>query len=202
ENDVVMQDVWTWARAAGFVDLEMAVFSTEGYRLPLQEFEDLTRGGRALSRYAERLRVFVHGHQTFFLRKGGQAIRDSREREGLKGEIAVRLVQATIERAQPIRGTAMVQNVGSVRWLPGSTSHGGVNLGVHLRRRDGQPIALDFARIAIDGTTPPGDTRTVEFAVAPPQPGEYLLEFDLVSEGVGWFEMNGSPTVTVSVTVR
>ena len=71
ENDVVMEDVWTWARAAGFAELELAVFSTESYRVPLKEFEEATRGGRALDRYAERVRVFLHGHQTFFLRKSG-----------------------------------------------------------------------------------------------------------------------------------
>ena len=120
----------------------------------------------------------------------------------MKGEIGIRLAETTIEHEQPIRGTATVQNVGSVRWLPGSTRHGGVNLGVHLRRRDGQPIALDFARIPLDGITPPGETRTVEFAIAAPETGEYLLEFDLVSEGVGWFEMNGSATVTVAIVMR
>jgi hypothetical protein len=41
----------------------------------------------------------------------------------------------------------------------------------------------------------------VEFALAPPEPGDYLLEFDLVSEGVGWFEMNGSATATVALSV-
>ena len=201
ENDVVMEDVWRWARAAGFADLELAVFSTESYRVPLQEFEEVTRGGRALARYAERVRVFLHGHQTFFLTKGGGSAKDSRHREGLKGEIAVRLEQRTVSRNDSIRGNATVQNVGSVSWLPGSTTHGGVNLGVHLRARDGRPLSVDFARIAFDGTTPPGQLRTVQFALTPPEPGDYLLEFDLVSEGVGWFEMNGSATVTLAVSI-
>jgi len=202
ENDVVMEDVWQWARAAGFADLELAVFTTESYRVPLQEFGELTRGGRALDRYAERLRVFLHGHQTFFLRKGGQAPRDSREREGLKGEIAVQLERTDVRGGEPIRGRATLQNVGTVTWLPGSTAVGGVNLGVHLRARDGRPISLDFARVALADTTAPGHTHTVEFALTPPEPGEYLLEFDLVSEGVGWFEMNGSATVTMALAVR
>jgi SAM-dependent methyltransferase len=201
ENDVVLEDVWMWARAAGFVDLELAVFSTESYRVPLDAFEDIARGGRALSRYADAVRVFLQGHQTFFLTKAGQSARDSREREGLKGEIAVELRHTTVQRGETIRGTATVQNVGSVTWLPGSTAHGGVNLGVHLRARDGRPISLDFARVRIDGTTAPGQTQNVEFALDPPEPGEYLLEFDLVSEGVGWFEMNGSATVTRAVSV-
>jgi hypothetical protein len=42
----------------------------------------------------------------------------------------------------------------------------------------------------------------VDFALAPPGQGEYVLEFDLVSEGVAWFEMNGSPTATVALTVH
>jgi len=202
ENDVVMEDVWTWARAAGFAELELAVFSTESYRVPLKEFEEATRGGRALDRYAERVRVFLHGHQTFFLRKGGQGAKDSREREGLKGEITVRLEQTDVRAGEPIRGTAAVQNVGSVSWLPGSTPVGGVNLGVHLRARDGRPIAVDFARIALAGVTAPGRAQSVDFALDPPEPGAYLLEFDLVSEGVSWFEMNGSATVTVALSVR
>ena len=201
ENDVVMADVWTWARAAGFVDLELAVFDTESYRVPLAEFEEITRGGRALSRYADRVRVFLQGHQTFFVTKGGQPASDSREREGLKGEITVHLERTSVGRGEPIRGTASVQNVGSVSWLPGSTPHGGVNLGVHLRARDGSPIAVDFARVTLEGTTPPGRTQDIGFAIAPPDPGDYLLEFDLVSEGVGWFEMNGSATVTLAVSV-
>jgi hypothetical protein len=78
-----------------------------------------------------------------------------------------------------------------------------VNLGVHLRTRDGRPLSVDFARVRLDqGTTSPGDWRTVDFALAPPGQGEYVLEFDLVSEGVAWFEMNGSPTATVALTVH
>jgi SAM-dependent methyltransferase len=202
ENDVVMEDVWRWARAAGFAELELAVFSTESHRVPLKEFEEATRGGRALARYAERVRLFLHGHQTFFLRKGGQAAKDSREREGLKGEIAVTLERTEMRGVEPIRGTATVQNVGSVSWLPGSTLVGGVNLGVHLRARDGRPIAVDFARIRLENETAPGHAQTVAFAIPPPEPGEYLLEFDLVSEGVSWFEMNGSATVTVAIGIR
>jgi len=201
ENDVVMEDIWRWGHAAGFAELELAVFDTESYRVPLREFEEIARGGRALARYAERVRVFLQGHQTFFLTKGGPVTKDSREREGLKGEITVQLERTHVRRGEAIPGHATVQNVGSVTWLPGSTVHGGVNLGVHLRARDGRPIAVDFARIRLEDATAPGRTQRIEFALAPPDPGDYLLEFDLVSEGVGWFEMNGSATVTLAVSV-
>lgn len=201
ERDVVMEDVWGWARAAGFQSLELALFSNESYRVSLADFEEALRGGRALNRYAERVRVFLRGHQTFFLIKGGGGAKDSRDRDGLKGEISVRLHRSAVRAGETIQGDATVQNVGSVTWLPGDTVPGGVNLGVHLRRRGGAPLSVDFARIRLTGSTAPGQMQTVAFALKPPAPGEYLLEFDLVSEGVGWFEMNGSATATLAVTV-
>jgi SAM-dependent methyltransferase len=201
ERDVVMNDVWRWARAAGFQNLELAIFNTESHRVPLDEFEDALHGGRALNKYADRVRVFLRGHQTFFLTKGGGGPRDSRERNGLKGEISVRLRRSSVLANETIDGEASVQNVGSVVWLPGDAPLGGVNLGVHLRTREGAPLAVDFARVRLLGSTSPGEIHTVSFALRPPGQGDYLLEFDLVSEGVGWFEMNGSATVSVPVTV-
>ena len=37
---------------------------------------------------------------------------------------------------------------------------------------------------------------------ANPRAGRYALKFDLVSEGVDWFERCGSATTTVPFTVR
>jgi len=198
---VVMNDVWKWARAAGFQNLELAIFNTESHRVALDAFEDALRGGRALNKYADRVRVFLGGHQTFFLTKSGAGPKDSRERTGLKGEITVHLRRASVRANEMIEGEAIVQNVGSAVWLPGDTPLGGVNLGVHLRTRAGSPLAVDFARVRLTGATVPGDMQTVSFSLKPPDAGAYLLEFDLVSEGVGWFEMNGSATVSVALTV-
>jgi SAM-dependent methyltransferase len=201
ERDIVMNDVWKWARAAGFRKLELAILNNESHRVSLDDFEDALRGGRALDKYADRVRVFLRSHQTFFLTKGGAGRKDSRERTGLKGEITVHLRRASVRASEMIEGDATVQNVGSVVWLPGGTPLGGVNLGVHLRMREGSPLAVDFARVRLIGSTAPGEMQTVSFSLKPPDPGEYLLEFDLVSEGVAWFEMNESATVSVALTV-
>jgi SAM-dependent methyltransferase len=201
ERDVVMDDVWKWARAAGFQSLELAIFNTESHRVPLDDFQEALDGGRALNKYADRVRAFLRAHQTFFLTKGGGASKDSRERTGLKGEITVHLHGASVRATEMIEGDATVQNVGRVVWLSGDTRLGGVNLGIHLRTRGGSPLAVDFARVRLIGSTAPGEMQTVSFSLKPPDPGEYLLEFDLVSEGVGWFEMNGSATVSVALTV-
>jgi hypothetical protein len=201
ENDVVMADVWQWAQAGGFTGLELGIFSSESYRVPLREFEDLVAGGKALDAYGTQLRGYLTGHQTFFLKKGGAA-RDSREAEGLRGEITVRLDRAEVAAGERLRGRATVQNVGTATWLPSTPAHGGVWLGIHLRGDDGRPLSLEFARVALNGRIAPGEMQDAPLDLEPPAPGAYLLEFDLVSEGVTWFEMNGSPTATVRVVVR
>jgi hypothetical protein len=93
-------------------------------------------------------------------------------------------------------------NAGQATWLPGATKVGGVNLGVHLRTSDGKPLDVDYARIHLADETAPGRTQGIDFMLNPLPPGEYTLEFDMVSEGVGWFEANGSATVSVPITVR
>jgi hypothetical protein len=38
--------------------------------------------------------------------------------------------------------------------------------------------------------------------VAPKEPGRYTLKFDLVSEGIDWFEACGSPITLKQLVVR
>ena len=202
ENDLVLTEVWDWARAAGFTSLELAVFSTEPYLLSLQQFDDLIAGGAELDAYGDKLRGYLMGHQTFFLHKGSADGSDSRGRLQLKAKIAIRLEQHAVAANESLRGHATMTNVGQATWLPGATKVGGVNLGVHLRTSDGKPLDVDYARIHLTDQTAPGSTQGIDFVLNPLSPGEYILEFDLVSEGVGWFEANGSATVSVPITVR
>ena len=202
ENDLVLTEVWDWARVAGFTSLELAVFSTEPYLLSLQQFDDLIAGGAELDAYGDKLRGYLMGHQTFFLNKGSASGSDSRGRLQLKAKIAIRLEQQAVATNESLRGHATLSNIGQATWLPGATRVGGVNLGVHLRTRDGKPLDVDYARIHLADETAPGSTQGIDFILNPLPPGEYTLEFDLVSEGVGWFEANGSATVSVPITVR
>jgi SAM-dependent methyltransferase len=202
ENDLVLTEVWDWAKAAGFTGLDVAVFSTMPYLLSLQQFDDLIAGGAELDAYGDQLRGYLTGHQTFFLSKQAVSTADSRDRLQLKANIAVRLQQQEVLANERLHGHATMTNIGPARWLPGATRVGGVNLGVHLRTRDDRPLNVDFARILLSDETAPGATRRIDFTLSPLPPGEYTLEFDLVSEGVGWFEANGSATVSIPVRCR
>jgi SAM-dependent methyltransferase len=77
-----------------------------------------------------------------------------------------------------------------------------VNLGNHWRSTRGEVVRLDDGRASMNRTVEPGDTIDLTLEMqAPNEPGAYLLELDLVIEGVAWFADRGSPTVTIPVQV-
>jgi MoaA/NifB/PqqE/SkfB family radical SAM enzyme len=78
-----------------------------------------------------------------------------------------------------------------------------VRLAAQLCDESGGLIDREFARAGLPHTVAPGGQA--EFWVrlpAPERSGRYALKFDLVSEGVDWFERCGSPTTTVPFVVR
>lgn len=72
-----------------------------------------------------------------------------------------------------------------------------VRLGAQLAHADGTIVTRDHARAWLPRTIDAGGRADVAIEVpAPTAPGRYLLRFDLVSEGIDWFEACGSePTV-------
>ena len=77
-----------------------------------------------------------------------------------------------------------------------------VNLGNHWRSAGGELLRLDDGRALIGETVQPGDMIELMLEMqSPTEPGAYLLELDLVLEGVAWFADRGSPTTTIPVEV-
>jgi hypothetical protein len=93
---------------------------------------------------------------------------------------------------------ATVRNA-STRPFPAQASYGRrlVRLGAQLCAADGSLINRDFERAWLPATLEPGAETCVPITItAPPTRGRYALKFDLVSEGIDWFEACGSPTTT------
>jgi len=67
---------------------------------------------------------------------------------------------------------------------------------------DGALVTNMDGRYGISANLKPGEETEVPLGItAPKEPGEYLLEVDLVQEGVAWFSDKGSPTARAKVTV-
>jgi hypothetical protein len=78
-----------------------------------------------------------------------------------------------------------------------------VRLGAQLVGPDGALLNRDHARAWLPDDVPAGGAAEVTIDVPlPTKPGRYALKFDLVSEGIDWFEKAGSPTTTRDVVVQ
>ena len=92
----------------------------------------------------------------------------------------------------------------STRPFPSKASYGRrlVRLGAQLCNADGSVTNRDHARAWLPSTLKPGRSQEVAIDVpVPDAPGRYRLKFDLVSEGIDWFEACGSPTASARLLV-
>ena len=98
---------------------------------------------------------------------------------------------------------ARVRNA-SNRPFPAQASYGRrlVRLGAQLCSADGTVINRDYERAWLAANLPAGDAAEIPITItAPATPGRYALKFDMVAEGIDWFEACGSPTTTKALLV-
>jgi hypothetical protein len=98
-----------------------------------------------------------------------------------------------------------VRNAGNSVWRS-RVPHGWMNVvtaGDRWLTADGAGIVNELdSRSALPHDLKPGDQAELTLTVtAPKTDGQYVLEIDMVHEGVTWFYQRGSPTLRWSVTV-
>jgi hypothetical protein len=99
-------------------------------------------------------------------------------------------------RGSTITVKTSVRNL-STRPFPREASYGRrlVRLGAQLCDASGAVVDRDYARAWLPNAIGGGEQAEVPIEIpAPAQPGRYQLKFDLVSEGIDWFEACGSET--------
>ena len=205
ENDIDIAEIWRLAQLSGFTDLEIAVFSLEPFYLDAASFADFLRGGRSVREYGRATRAFMQNQRNFFLYKGALAPRDSRYAQELTARISVSPATATVTEGESIKIEAVVTNSSATVWLPRSAGLGAVLLGCHVRYADGSMFRESYHWEALttgNGTRIlPGEIVTVDVRLPGLPQGQYILEFDLVSNDVCWFAINGSKVARVAVEV-
>jgi hypothetical protein len=113
-------------------------------------------------------------------------------------------VPLVAKSGQALRVRTRVQNL-STRPFPAQATYGRrlVRLGAQLCAADGTVIDRDFARAWLPHPVAGGGRADVPIEIpAPTEPGRYALKFDLVSEGIDWFERCGSRTTFKTLVVR
>lgn len=127
------------------------------------------------------------------------ASRSERARQanrGYRARIDVRSLPARAAPGQPVAALVALTNAGTAPWRgtrSGESDTGQVRLGIQLLDSASRVMARDFARVDLGGDVAPRESRTVHVNFnAPDEPGDYVLKFDLVAEGITWFEPTGS----------
>jgi hypothetical protein len=124
-----------------------------------------------------------------------------RARIDVRGPLPGLPLVARAGRTMTVRTT--VRNL-STRPFPAQASYGRrlVRVGAQLCARDGSVVNRDFERAWLPEALPPDSTVDLNMTLkAPEKPGRYGLKFDLVSEGIDWFEACGSETTTKTLVV-
>ncbi len=94
-----------------------------------------------------------------------------------------------------------VRNTGNTLWLFAAGA-GQVALGGHLRDARGQLLEQDLFRAPLSRDLAPGEQGEIGLAFsAPAAAGAYVLELDLLIEGLTWFGPRGSATLSLPLDV-
>ena len=125
--------------------------------------------------------------------------------EAFRAELSVRESPTDLRAKKQTVLLVRIKNVSAVTW-PARERGGGihqVSVGNHWLDADGKTLINDDARSALLRDLKPGETIELPLTVnAPAVAGRYLLEIDMLQEGVSWFGLKGSQTVRVPVNVR
>jgi hypothetical protein len=203
ENDIVMEDIWGWADAAGFRRLELTAFPIDRVTFSLENYKRFIAGDADYDRMVVNpIRSHAAATRTFFLYKEATRILWSTTGRGLAAKLDVKLRTRRFHSGGTIEGEVSIFNNGEATWLPSGEGPGAVNLGFHLKNIQTGEYRLDYGRAAISRsgrTILPGDEVHVRVNIPTPSPGGYELVFDLVSEHVTWF---GERTLSSSTVFR
>ena len=128
---------------------------------------------------------------------------------GFKAQITLPDPPAKLRAGQQERVQVKIKNASDVFWWArgGETNEGPGNkfylaAGDRWLKPDGSLVTDMDGRHGLLKDLKPGEETEVPLLVsAPKQPGDYILEVDLVQEQVAWFSEKGSPTARAKVTV-
>jgi hypothetical protein len=107
----------------------------------------------------------------------------------------------TVSAGQTFASTVTVRNAGLVPWRSGGDHP--VTLGYCWFDTSADTTRCpERPRTRLPHDVPPGtDVTLVTEVVAPVRPGAYILQWDMVEEGIAWFSGYGAPTGDVRVDV-
>lgn len=122
-----------------------------------------------------------------------------------RAELRAVEVPALVKAKSRVKIRVAVRNAGGAIWLARERGLAPLQLSAanHWLDASGSTVVNDDGRGALPRDLRPGEETEITFAVnAPKHRGDYLLEIDMLQEGVSWFALKGSKTLRVTVRVE
>jgi SAM-dependent methyltransferase len=208
EKPVSLAHIRRLAQAVGFTRMSIVPLrSPRTYTMP---FTASVQDGAELQRvWDDTLRHAPREHARFCLHKGGDPPADTLLPPGrLTGRLsaAIELESASEEvlQGQPFSDRLRITNTGPVVWKAKGRRFGGqVTCGVKVHDGAGGLIREDLGRTPLPHDLPPGASITLSVVIPGLlPPGRYELRYDMVVEGVTWFEFQGAQPTRRALEVR
>lgn len=213
ENELRLEDLAAIARACGFEAAGVVVASALANQEIPADALPAFMGGRGFANYWKAFCAALEQHHYIVLHKGSPRRTTRRpgrlsariEVTGVRGERIPAHGELTVRAGEPLTLVVALTNTGDTEWLSGAGEAGWTRLGAHLRTATGsrRPIDFDWYRRALPRDVPPGERLNLDVELpALASPGDYLVEFDPVVEGLTWFADRGSHTAAIGLRVR
>lgn len=120
--------------------------------------------------------------------------------QAFRAEISAAGLPASVPAGSVFVAHVTVRNASPVEWRGGRGGPNALNLAYHWLAPSGATLVLDGRRTPLPRRVGPGESVSLEASIdVPVKPGDYVLEVDLVQEGVAWFGSRGSRTVRAPV---
>lgn len=128
-------------------------------------------------------------------------LKNTRENEAYACRLDPQEESFTSFEGERIAVKFQIKNLGKASWS--STDTNPYLLSYHLLDHEGKIIRYDNRRFPLPRVVKPDQScGTTVNIIAPLEEGLYILEFDLVREGISWFKDYGSPTAKVALAVK
>jgi len=156
----------------------------------------------------ETVRLCPQEHARFVLYKGDDLPADTLlPAHQLVGRLQARIVpeqvSPIVHAGRPFTDRLRITNTGTVTWKARGRRFGGqVTFGLKVCDTRDEVLREDLGRTPLPRDVAPGEEIEIEVTVAGHLPtGQYGLRYDMVVEGVTWFEFQGSPCARRSLDV-
>lgn len=153
---------------------------------------------------AQELSVFSQSADAFSAR-GQSAIYNALPDSAFVAQITPLEPFTSAQAGSQVTIRVKAKNISDVTWpaLGGFDGKDQINLSYHWLREDGGVLVIEERRASLPRDLKPMAEAVLSLPVAiPGEPGNYLLELDMVQEGVAWFKDKGNSTTYIRIQVK